>query len=463
MSKNLLKFITKIIDSIEPLAKTDDLDRFDIIKHIHKYFVIAIMSGRLYFWTGNHFQALSDVHQEQSFFLKKIIEKLTGGKIPVSMKFISSVYIELLNEYFIPEETEGYLALINVQNGLLGISKDDIELYEADPSLGYRYVLSYEYIPEAKAPIFEKFLAETVQDENSIKVIYEYMGYILLGKHLSLEAALLLLGDGRNGKSVLIKTLMKFVGEDNTSNVELQELSNPNRTVTMDGKLLNVGSDSSDKNFDSSQFKRAISNEPITGRRLYHDAYVIKDLPKFVFAMNNLPLSQGDTSFGLLRRLKIIKFDKIIAEHEIDRYLDKKIEKELSGILNLAIEGLRRLIKQGGFTESDAINKAVKSYEDEINMVKRFIEDVSIAHSEKGYMSNQQLYETFVEWCKDEGIKVPSKSFLLKKLRSSGFAPYKNNAVKGFRVTVTKMTLSPKDESRYAGKRLRSKRVFNRS
>jgi putative DNA primase/helicase len=442
MSKNLLKFITEIINTVEPLENIEEFSHFDIVEHIHKYFLIAIISGRLYFWTGNHYQALDDANQERSFFLKKIIERLTDGKIHVAMKLILSVYTELHNDYFIPEETEGYLALINIKNGILAISNEDVELCDADPSLGYRYVLSYEYIPEAKAPTFQRFLEETVQDENSIKVIYEYMGYILLGKHLSLESALLLLGDGRNGKSVLIKTFAKFAGEENTSNVELQELSNPNRAVTMDGKLLNVGSDSSDKNFDSSQFKRAISGEPIVGRLLYQDAYDIKDLPKFVFAMNNLPFSQGDTSFGLLRRLKIIQFDKIIAEDMIDRDLDKKIEKELSGILNLAIDGLRRLLKQGRFTESEAINKAVKSYEDEINMVKRFIEDVSIVHSEKGYTSNQQLYAIFVEWCKDEGIKIPSKSFLLKKLRSSGFAPYKNNAIKGFRVTVSKMMLS---------------------
>lgn len=442
MSKNLLEFITETISNVEPLANIDELDRFDIIDNIHKYFLIAIISGRLYIWTGNHYQALDDCKQEQSFFLKNMIEKLTDGKMRVSMKLILSVYTELLNDYFIPDETEEHLALINVKNGLLAITSKDVELYEADPALGYRYVLSYKYIPKAKAPIFQRFLEETVQDENSIKVIYEYMGYILLGKHLSLESALLLLGEGRNGKSVLIKTFAKFAGEENTSNVELQELSNPNRAVSMDGKLLNIGSDSSDKNFDSSQFKRAISNEPISGRLLYQNAYDIKDLPKFVFAMNNLPFSQGDTSFGLLRRLKIIQFDKIIAEDKIDRDLDKKIQKELPGILNLAIDGLRRLLEQGRFTESEAINKAVKSYEDEINMVKRFIEDTPIVHSEKGYTSNQQLYAIFVEWCKDEGIKIPSKSYLLKKLRSSGFTPYKNNAVKGFRVTVSKMKAS---------------------
>jgi putative DNA primase/helicase len=321
---------------------------------------------------------------------------------------------------------------------MLAIRENEEDLHEHDHSYGHRYVLPYSYDPKAKAPRFEAFLAETIGDENSIKVVYEYMGYILLGNYLSLESALILLGEGRNGKSVLIKTLTKFVGEDNTSYVELQDLGNSNRVVMVDGKLLNVGSDSSDKNFDPSQFKRAISGEPILGRKLYKDSYIIKDIPKFVFAMNNLPFSQGDTSFGLLRRMKIIQYDKIIAENKIDRDLDKKLEAELPGILNLAIEGARRLIKQNGFTSSKAISKAVKSYEDDINMVKRFIGDLSMTHHASTRTSNQQLYAIFSEWCKEEGIKVPSKRYLIAKLKSSGFEPYKNDMTRGFKVSISR-------------------------
>ena len=322
---------------------------------------------------------------------------------------------------------------------MLAIGKDDVELYEANPMFGYRYILPYKYDPKATAPMFEKFLVETVCDKDSIKVIYEYMGYILLGKHLSLEVALILLGEGRNGKSVLIKTLKNFVGEDNTSCVELQDLGNSNRVVMVDGKLLNVGSDSSDKNFDSSQFKRAISGEPIHGKKLYKDSFIIKEMPKFVFAMNNLPFSQGDTSFGLLRRLKIIKFDKIIDENKIDRDLDKKLETELPGILNLAIEGARRLVKQGHFTHSEAIDTAVKSYEDEINMVKRFIDDLNIKSHATARTSHKQLYAVFSLWCKDEGIKTtPTNRYLTNKLKSSGFEPYKNDVTRGFKVTLSK-------------------------
>lgn len=438
MKVNLIKFIIKIINSVEKSDEGTNLRVSEIIQEIRKYFPhITVISGDLYFWYRNHYVKLDDANQEKSFFLNEFLKKLLGVDF-VTAGQIAGVYIELLNDYHIPRQLKGCYCVINLKNGMLAIRENEDDLYEHSPEFGHRHVLPYEYDPEAKAPRFEAFLAETIGDENSISVIYEYMGYILLGKHLSLESALILLGEGRNGKSVLIKTLTKFVGEDNTSYVELQDLGNSNRVVMIDGKLLNVGSDSSDKNFDPSQFKRAISGEPILGRRLYKDSYIIKDIPKLVFAMNNLPFSQGDTSFGLLRRMKIIQYDKIIDEDKIDRDLDKKLEAELPGILNLAIEGARRLIKQNGFTSSEAIIKAVKSYEDDINMVKRFIDDLSMTHHASTRTSNQQLYAIFSEWCKEEGIKVPSKRYLIAKLKSSGFEPYKNDMIRGFKVSISR-------------------------
>lgn len=430
-----MKYINKIIDSVEESDEGVKLPVPAIIQAIHHYFPnVAVISGSLHFWNGTHYVKLDDVNQEKSFFLKRFLMKLLGHKF-ISKNLINEVYTELLNDYYIPQQIDDCYCLINLLNGMLAITDDGVELYEQDPDFGHRYVLPYEYDDEAKAPRFEAFLAETVGDENSIKVIYEYMGYILLGKHLPLEVALILLGDGRNGKSVLVKTLTKFVGEENVSYVELQDLGNSNRITMIDGKLLNVGSDSSDKNFDSSQFKRAISGEPIVGRQLYKDSYIIKDIPKFVFAMNSLPFSQGDTSFGLLRRLKIIKFDKIIDEDKIDRDLDKKLEAELPGILNHAIEGARRLIQQGRFTESEAINRAVKNYEENINMVKRFINDLQIEHNPEATVSNKQLYAMFKSWCEDEGIKAPTLRYLNEKIKSAGFVTYKNNAIRGFRIS----------------------------
>ena len=46
----------------------------------------------------------------------------------------------------------------------------------------------------------------------------------------------------------------------------------------------------------------------------------------------------------MMRRLQVVHFRRIFAEHEIDRQLFKRIAtNELSGVLNRALEGWKRL------------------------------------------------------------------------------------------------------------------------
>jgi putative DNA primase/helicase len=153
--------------------------------------------------------------------------------------------------------------------------------------------------------------------------------------------------------------------------------------------------------------------------------------------MNNLPYTQGDSSFGLLRRLLIIKYNVIIKEEDIDHDLENKLIKELPGIFNLALKGAQRLLLNRQFTNSQTVKDEVENYEKNINMVKRFILDLQIQHDEKERVGNQQLYAIFKNWCEEEGIKAPTKRYLIEKLKSAGFLQYKNNAIRGFMITYT--------------------------
>lgn len=433
---NIMIELEKTINTAQKIEVEDKLSMDDILKNIYQLFPnIAVISGTLYFWMDSHYEKLENQYQEQGFFIKNLLKKLLGKEY-VRKNEVIAVHKELLNDYHMPVSLGKNVTTINMLNGLLVIKDNKTQLEKHDKKYGMRYIIPYAYNPKAKAPLFMNFLKEVIEEDQAINVILEYMGYILLNRSINFETALLLHGEGRNGKSVLIKIMSAFIGSNNTANVELQDLNNPNRVVMLDGKLLNVGSDSSDKNFDSSIFKKVISGEPVAARQLFKDTYDITELPRFVFAMNNLPRSNGDTSFGLIRRLLIIDFQKIIKEENIDRKLYSKLETELSGILNLAIEGAKRLLTQGHFTKSTKINNAVKAYEDDINLVKRFVEDNNIVHNESARISNSQLYSIFNHWCNEEGLRAPNKRYLIKKIASLGLVPYKNNSIRGFKITV---------------------------
>lgn len=435
MKKEIIIELKKVISRAQKIdIEEDKLTMDDILENIYQLFPnLAVISGNLFFWMGSHYEKLEDQYQEQGFFIKNLLKKLLGKKY-IRKNDVLAVHKELLNDYHFPTNLGENVTAINMLNGILVIDNTQTTLIEHDEKYGMRYIIPYAYDPKAQAPLFKQFLEEVICEKQAINVLLEYMGYILLNRSINYETALLLYGEGRNGKSVLLKIMSAFIGSNNTSYVELQDLNNPNRVVMLDGKLVNIGSDSSDKNFDSSFFKKVISGEPVAARQLFKDTYDVTDLPRFVFAMNNLPRTNGDTSFGLIRRLLIIHFDKIIKEEDIDRELFTKLEAELSGILNLAIAGAQRLLAQGHFTHSNKIAKAVKTYEDDINLVKRFVEDHNIIHNEDSRMTNTQLYNMFSIWCIDEGIKAPNKRYLIKKISSLGFISYKNNAIRGFKI-----------------------------
>jgi putative DNA primase/helicase len=71
----------------------------------------------------------------------------------------------------------------------------------------------------------------------------------------------------------------------------------------------------------------------------------------------------------------VIEFPRKFAEYEMDVELTKKLMGELSGIFNWALEGYKRL---GGqkfiFSESSAMCKSKKQYQQQSNSVLDFID-----------------------------------------------------------------------------------------
>lgn len=106
-----------------------------------------------------------------------------------------------------------------------------------------------------------------------------------------------------------------------------------------------------------------------------------------------------DHSSAFFNRLILIPFDRIFLPHEQDKDLWPKLEAELPGILNWAIDGLKRLTKRGYFEHYGFIKEAVKDLENENNPVNGFLDDHVIV--ERGaYIEKGRLFEKYLEWCK---------------------------------------------------------------
>ena len=127
--------------------------------------------------------------------------------------------------------------------------------------------------PEATCPKWEKFLSETFP-EDSQDVAWEIPGHLMIPDR-SLQKAVLLLGEGSNGKSTYQRALVSFLGRRNVASLTLHNLeSNRFAPARLVGKLANICADLPSADLTgSSMFKAITGGDVITGERKHVDSF----------------------------------------------------------------------------------------------------------------------------------------------------------------------------------------------
>jgi len=386
--------------------------------------------------------------QERLALVKPLVQQCISER--PRAKQIDAVHVELKTEFY---PLENYVdrkeIYINVKDHLLVVSKDgNISKMEHDRSLGFRWKLNHNYDENAQCKLFHKYLQEVIGEEEAIKVLQEYLGYVFLPhSHLNIEKALWLVGAGSNGKSVLTSLLKYVFGEDNISYLNLPELNDNEKRGMLKGKILNITQDASNR-VDPSSYKTIVSGEKLIFRELYKGSSILKSVPKLIIATNELPrVVSGIDAF--MRRVILIPFNKVIKEEDRDLELGNKLKGEIEGIFNFALEGLKRLLEQKRFTHSPMIEKAILEYKGELDVLGDFLQDNPIeALQGKGseYITQNELFKRVTEWCKTNERKhsYSSPRKLRDKLISNyGFNPYKNNTVYGIKGMWKNLTGTP--------------------
>lgn len=290
---------------------------------------------------------------------------------------------------------------INFLNGYFDIDKQ--ELRPHDPDLGFRYALPYEHDSSARAPTFEKMLAlVTGGDEPSMKVLLEYMGYALSNDDCWAQKCLMLTGDGANGKSTFVNVLCMLAGDKNYAALNIEQINKSEYSrQLLDGKLFNVSEETPTKALlDSSTFKSLVTGGEVQVRSPYKEPYFIRNRAKLLFTCNGLPGSP-DNTFGFYRRLIIIPFDQTFTRDTAgyDPHIGKKLEDELPGIFNLAMEGYMRLKENQAFTQCDKIKDTLNNYQAENDTVLFWAMENLVVYTNGGFTDHfaplRELYDNY--------------------------------------------------------------------
>ena len=325
------------------------------------------------------------------------------------------------------KEPETNEVLINLQNGTFVITPETQNLREPKREDFIKYQLSFRYDPEAKTPLFEKYLNRVQPDIERQKILAEYLGYIFIN-NLKLEKALILYGSGANGKSVFFDIINALLGGENVCSYSLQNLTKYDsyQRAELENKLVNYTSEINGK-LETSIFKQLVSGEPVEARQIYGNPFIMKNYAKLIFNCNELPKEVEQTN-AYFRRFLIVPFDITLPEKEWDKELANKIIKdELSGVFNWVLNGLKRLLEQKSFTESEAVNKQLDHYKKTSDSVLMFIDEENYVTSIINTIKLSDLYSYYRNYCIECGNKPCSNNTFSERLRNNGFDIEKKN------------------------------------
>jgi len=308
---------------------------------------------------------------------------------------------------------------LNVANGLL--DPETLELEAHTPDVVSIVQIPVARKPEATCPQIDAFLGQVVP-KDAIDFVFEVVGYALLPRN-PLRVAILLLGPGRNGKSVLLAIIRALLGTANVSTVPLQVLAESRfAAAELFGKLANVCGDLDARAVKQTDvFKAWTGGDPILAERKYAQpfSFVPGALP--IFSANEAPLSSDQTQAWFDRWL-LIPMERRIARDQVDPHLARKLTapNELEGLLVRAVEGLGRVMERGRFEAPASVRGAGERYRDRLDSVRGFVGEACALRPD-AWTPRPVIYAAYRRWCSESGrFAVSAVSFNDHVRRSFG-------------------------------------------
>lgn len=232
---------------------------------------------------------------------------------------------------------------------------------------------------KARCPQWEQFLQEIYMgDAEIIGFVKRLLGYALTGT-IEEQCVFCFHGQGANGKSTLTDTIIALMGNYGYpmpfSTIEFQNRSAiSNDMAHLYGKRFVVASETQEGvRLNEGRLKSLTGGDMVTARFMYKEYFSFKPMAHFLLAFNHKPIITDDSE-GAWRRIYLIAHNRIFKSHERDKKLDKKLLKELPGILNWLIEGCMEWQRDGLMVPQSVI-AGTEEYRQEMNPLRNFVED----------------------------------------------------------------------------------------
>lgn len=367
-------------------------------------------------WNGNCWVKRSEYEIRQ--YIGKIYGRFQTAKLVDSVRQLLRADLIYRGAFNVNKK------ILNFINGELEVETCELKNHSRN---NYSTIqINYSYDPAAECPVWEKFIDDITEGAQDRKNLLQQMfGYCLTNDN-RYQKCFYLIGNGANGKSVLLSILEALLGEENTSHVEIAFLNSDFQRIKLANSMVNICNDiKTDVAGTGSFFKGIVTGDTISGCFKGKDFFDFKPTCKMVFAANTM-LNTRDIDGGFLRRICFINFpvqfvDKVTKSNERlrDTELTEKLLLELPGILNWSLQGIKVLRRNKGFADTSEHHKYIKELELINDPVAAFVEEELGDNPEKWniWIDRAEIYNAYVDWCRRSNSAVTSSRWFWPRFR----------------------------------------------
>ncbi len=338
-------------------------------------------------------------------FLRSHIRKEVMGSEEQRKAYIEEIY-SYIKDISWKDEEPNFLPshYVAFKNCLYDLKEDRTRPLSSHFFITTKLPVNY---PErgGECPRIIKFLKEVVGDEMYVTLL-DLAAYCLYREY-SYQKLFILFGAGANGKSVYLDMLRCFLGEQNISCEEPQQiLENKFSRGNLWRKLANISNDINYNALKNTAIMKLLTGQdPLNCERKYKEPFTFKNFAKLIFSTNQVPAT-NDKTYAWYRRIYLIEFPKSFKK-KADRDLLTKLtsEEELEGFAYLIIERLKLFINRNYTFEYHPDDEKMAAYYEALsNPLSAFLNEETIESGED-YIYKFELKQRFKHYLQKKKLR----------------------------------------------------------
>lgn len=345
--------------------------------------------------------------------------------------------MDYLNLLILDNTEQSPAQYIAFKNGIYDVLKDELLPFSDKFILTNR--IGYNYNPNASSELMDETLDKLSCNDGEIRsLLEEAVGYCFYRRN-ELGKAFVLVGDGSqergasNGKSTFLDLVKTLLGEENITSLDLSELNQKFQNAELFGKLANIGDDIDD-NFipNSAVFKKLVTGQRVQVQRKGERPFEFNNYAKFLFSANEIPKIK-DRGGAIQRRLIIIPFLAHFSRNDPDfrPYIRYELQEpeNIEYLLLLGIRGLKRVLENQAFTDSEKVRGELEEFEESNNPVIGFFKENP--ELDVLFKTNSFVYNQYLEYCLANNHLPMSKIHFSKQVKRQFNVEIKSQRIDG--------------------------------